>query len=185
MDNAELARRIESLLFYKVEPMNVETLSEALEVSKESIAKALQNLEETLAGRGIQLLRKQDSVTLATAPESASLIERFRRQELEQDIGKAALETLTIVLYHGPVTRADIDYIRGVNSTFTLRNLLMRGLIERIHNLKDQRSYLYQPTVALLGHLGVTAIEDLPEFAVVKRELTQFEQELTEEKNEI
>ncbi len=84
---------------------------------------------------------------------------------------------MTIVLYRGPIARSQIDYIRGVNSTFTLRNLLIRGLIERIPNPKDSRGFLYRPTFDLMNHLGITRIENLPEYAKVVTE-TQTEEEI-------
>jgi segregation and condensation protein B len=75
-----------------------------------------------------------------------------------KDLGKAGLETLSIILYQGPISRAEIDYIRGVNSNFILRNLLIRGLIERVENPHDQRSFLYKPTLELISYLGLSKI---------------------------
>jgi segregation and condensation protein B len=91
------------------------------------------------------------------------------------------------VLYKGPITRAEIDYIRGVNSNFILRNLQVRGLVEKIDNPADQRSYLYKPTFQLLEFMGVTRLEDLPEYAGTTDQLASFiaskeEEEKTETK---
>ena len=84
-------------------------------------------LEQDLKGRGLSLVRTDDEVMLGTAKEFSGLIEDLAKEELSRDLGKAGLETLSIVLYLGPITRADIDYIRGVNSQFILRALLIRA----------------------------------------------------------
>ena len=141
------------------------------------ILRALDTLEITLMKRGVRLSRKDDEACLVTAPETSQTIELLAKEELSQEIGKAGLETMTIVLYRGPIARSQIDYIRGVNSTFTLRNLLIRGLIERIPNPKDSRGFLYRPTFDLMNHLGITRIENLPEYAKVVTE-TQTEEEI-------
>ena len=109
----------------------------------------------------------------------------FTKEELSRDIGKAGLETLSIIIYRGPISRREIDYIRGVNSTFIIRNLLIRGLVEKVQAEKDQRSFLYKPTLELLSFLGVRNFEELPDYAAVRVELEKFmTAEQTEEENE-
>lgn len=178
----DLDSKIETLLFYKGESMKVKELSKLLDESKENIENALTTLKEKLGDRGIQLIQKEEEVELRTAPDMSDLIEQIRKDELTKDLGKAGAETLSIVLYKGPITRAEIDYIRGVNSTFILRNLLIRGLVEKVLNPKDQRSFLYKPTLELLSFLGITNIEELPEFDTVQDELTKFVEDETDEK---
>ena len=95
-----------------------------------------------------------------------------------RDLGKAGSETLAVVLYRGPVSRADIDYIRGVNCAFILRNLQVRGLVQRISNPKNARSFLYEATPDLLKHLGVTEITSLPDYQAMRDELEKFESEI-------
>lgn len=179
----DLDAKIEALLFYKGESMKVKELSKLLGESKDSVENALTTLKEKLSGRGVQLLEKDEEVELRTASEIADMIEQIRKDELTKDLGKAGAETLAIVLYKGPVTRAEIDYIRGVNSTFILRNLLIRGLVEKVSNPKDQRSFLYKPTLELLSFLGISNIEELPEFGAVQDELIKFTE--VEEKDDI
>ena len=169
-----LSAQIEAILFFKGEPLSVKKLAELLAVRTETIEEALNELENKLAGGGLTLIRNQDEVMLATAAEAGELIESIKKEELSRDIGKAGLETLAIVLYKGPISRPDIDYIRGVNSSFILRNLLVRGLIERLPNPNDSRSYLYQPTFDLMSFLGLTRIEDLPEFDTLKQKVEEF-----------
>ncbi len=177
----ELPRAISAVLFYQAEPMSIKRLASALKRPEGEIKEALATLEESLAETGLCLVRKGDEVTLGTRPEASELIEQMTKEELSRDLSKASLETLSIVLYKGPVTRSEIDYIRGVNSTFILRNLQIRGLIEKIDNPKDQRSYLYQPTFQLLEYMGVSKIEDLPEYASAMTSLESFVAAKTEE----
>lgn len=171
-----LERKIEALLFWKAEPVKMERLAEWLKTPLDEITTALIQLETSLAGRGIVLVRKEDEVMLGTAPELSETIERLTKEELNRDLGKAGLETLSIILYYGPITRAEIDYIRGVNSTFVLRTLLIRGLIERVQNKNDLRTFLYKPTFELLSHLGISDVSKLPEYDNVRTELEAFKQ---------
>lgn len=182
--NMDLDSKIEALLFYKGEAMKVKELVKLLGADKDSIESALNTLQEKLSGRGVTLIRKEDEIQLATSREMSDIIEQIRKDELTKDLGKAGAETLAIVLYKGPVTRAEIDYIRGVNSTFILRNLLIRGLVEKVSNPKDQRSFLYKPTLELLSFLGISNIQDLPQFGEVQDELIKFS-ETEEEKDDI
>ena len=119
-------------------------------------------------------METDEEIMLGTAKELSPLIEQITKEELIKDLGKAGLETLSIVLYQGPISRAGIDYIRGVNSQFILRNLLIRGLIERVDNPADSRSFLYKPTLALLSHLGISSIAELPEYEQVKKDIENF-----------
>lgn len=173
-----LSAKIEAILFWKAEPIYLKKLANLCEASEEEIKTALGELRLSYASRGITLIENSvggnHEITLGTAPEMSSVIEKLTKEELMRDLGKAGLETLSIVLYQGPISRAEIDYIRGVNSQFILRNLLVRGLVERRENPKDQRSFLYAPTLELIAHLGVTKIEELPEYAQVRTDIEAF-----------
>jgi segregation and condensation protein B len=105
----------------------------------------------------------------------AELVEKIRREELSRDIGRAGLETLSAILYRGPLTRSEVDFIRGVNSSQILRTLLVRGLIRRVTNPKDERSFLYEPTTELFAQLGISHVADLPDYASVRAHLTELE----------
>lgn len=156
---------IEAVLFWHTEPLTVAELSRAVGRNEGETREALRALENNLKERGTQLVYKDDQVMLGTRPEASAMIERLTREELSRDLGRAGLETLTAVLYRGPISRADIDYLRGVNSSFILRHLMVRGLIERLPDPEDARVFLYRPTFQLLQHLGLSRIEDLPEYA--------------------
>ncbi|MSR71113.1 MAG: SMC-Scp complex subunit ScpB [Candidatus Taylorbacteria bacterium] len=169
-----LDAQLEAILFWKGESISIKKLAEILNKEQKEISEALSLLEVKLKDRGLTLIYKDGEVMLGTAPEASRLIEVLIKEEITKDLGKAGLETLSIILYQGPVTRGEIDYIRGVNSNFIIRNLLVRGLIERIVSEKDSRSFKYRPTFELLQYLGVSKAEDLPEYTKVRAEIEAF-----------
>ena len=179
----DLVNQLEAILFYKAEPMKISHLADLFEVPAETILTELDKLEEKLKDHGIKLARKDDQVTLTTSEEASAIIEKHTKEEFNRDLGKAAVETLAIIAYKQSVSRAEIDYIRGVNSSFILRNLMIRGLIERVVNEADSRSYLYRPTFDMLTHLGISKLEDLPEFTQVAKELSDIKDQQNETEN--
>lgn len=178
-----LEAKIEALLFARGEPVLYSFLASFLKESDDRVREALSRLHESYAGKGLAVVDNGETVALRTAPEASALIERLRKDELERELSKAALETLSIVLYAGPVTRATIDFIRGVNSQFILRSLLIRGLLERAADEEDPRRMLYRPTVDLLSHLGASKAETLPGYAEFRAKLNASA-ERTETENE-
>lgn len=180
--NKILEQKIEAVLFWKGEPISISKLASILKSDETAINSALDSLGSELTERGVRLIRKENEVVLATAPEVADLIETITREELVRDLGKAGLETLAIILYQGPIVRSEIDYIRGVNSQFIIRNLLVRGLVEKVTDERDQRRFLYKPTFELLAHLGVSKIEDLPEYVKVRDDIEAYKHENQESK---
>jgi len=169
----ELESKIEGLLFYKGEDVEIKKLAELLKISEESIEEGLKKLEVSLISRGLVLVRKDDSVVLGITGELSPLIESIRKEEVTKELSKASLDTLSIVLYKNGVSRSEIDYIRGVNSSFILRNLLVRGLVEKITDTKDSRRVLYRPTFETLSFMGVTSIDQLPNYSEVKKQLEE------------
>jgi segregation and condensation protein B len=172
-----LDSKVEAVLFYKTEPYSIAHLADFFEVSNEDMRDALSKLSIRLSEGGLRLVLTDTTAQLTTAAEHASLIEKLKKDELAQDIGKAGSETLAIILYRGPLSRVEIDRIRGVNSTFILRNLLVRGLIERRDHPTDSRSFTYAATTDLYAHLGITKREELPEFSDVITAIETFEAE--------
>ena len=168
----ELEQKIEALLFYKNEPVEIKKLAKLLDVGERETREALKNLDAALRDRGICLVQTDDEVSLATAPEMKDLIEKIAKDEMSREIGKAGLEALSIILYKGPATRREIDHVRGVNSAFILRNLCVRGLVEREADARDQRVLRYRASLALLAHLGIRRLEELPEFDTFKNAAT-------------
>ncbi len=183
---ASLESRIEAVLFYKTEPVKKNVLKELLSVSAEEIESAISTLQQTLESRGVRLTSTDTHVQLVTAPEVSELIDAVRKDELSSDIGKAGAEALAIILYRGPLSRVEIDRIRGVNSSFILRNLLIRGLVERRTHPTDSRSFIYAITPSLMNHLGIQNREAMPEFTEIMNSLDTFEKhesEISEETN--
>lgn len=169
-----LDAQIEAVLFWKAEPVSVKKLASILGKNEDEIRAAIAVLKTALQNRGLTLIELENEVTLGTSKDISALIEKLTKEELVKDLGKAGLETLSIILYQGPVTRAEIDYIRGVNSQFILRNLLVRGLVDKVENPKDRRAFLYKSSFDLLSHLGVSNIADLPDYESVRRNIEAF-----------
>jgi segregation and condensation protein B len=168
-----LDAQIEAVLFWKGEPVAILKLAKIFNTTEEEIGKAILLLEKNLSERGLQLIKNDNHVSLGTRATLSPIIESLIKEDLSRDLGKAGLETLSIILYRGPVARKDIDYIRGVNSQFIIRNLMIRGLVERVSDEKDQRSFLYKPTFELLSYLGISSLEELPEYFAVKKEMDE------------
>ncbi|MEY4747368.1 MAG: segregation and condensation protein segregation and condensation protein [Candidatus Parcubacteria bacterium] len=171
----DLSSQAEAFLFSEGGPLSRKKLAHALGIEESELAPALTELSSRLSGRGLALILTDTSAALAIAPDAAQAVRRARENELGQEIGEAGLEVISIVLYRGPSTRSQIDYIRGVNTSSTIRTLMARGLLERAGNPEDGREYLYRPTVELLAHLGVGQAADLPEYAAIRAELASFE----------
>ncbi len=166
-----MQHKIESILFYKNEPVALGDLSAWLEASEDEVKQGLEALRGALEGRGIVLLENRGEYSLVTSPDSSGLIEKIVKEELSKDLSAASLETLAVILYKSPVTRKEIEYIRGVNVSFSLRNLLLRGLIEKVGSKLDERIYLYTPSVEALKYLGITRVEELPGYSEIVREI--------------
>lgn len=165
-----LKSSIESILFVHGEPVAVSRLAKLTGAKKPEVESALAELAQEYRERGIVLIGSNDEWQLATNPESKAMVEKLVSGELSDELSRAGLEVLAIVAYKGPISRAGIEYIRGVNSSFTLRNLLIRGLVSREENPADRRSYLYRISHDFLKHLGVTGLSELPEYESFRKE---------------
>lgn len=164
------AALLESALFVHGEPLGIRRLAAVIQASEEDTRAALGELAKNLSGRGLVLMEKGDTWQLGSHPAAAAAVEKLARDQFGEELSRPALETLAVIAYKGPLTRADIEYIRGVNSSFTLRALLMRGLIERAENPKDLRGFLYRVSMDFLKHLGFTRMEDLPRYEELRTE---------------
>lgn len=167
---------IEGFLFYKSAPQKKQTIIKIFDISEDDFVQALNILRERLRVGATRIIETETEIQLVTCSEMAPIIEAIRKSDLKTDIGKAGAETLAMVLYRGPISRADIDRVRGVNSSFILRNLLIRGLVERVQD-KGAGGFKFVATPALLAHLGVSAKHELPDFARINDVLEQFNTE--------
>jgi segregation and condensation protein B len=178
-----LIQKIESLLFYRAEPIAKKELAKLCSVSLEECTDALATFAQDCTSRGIALLDDGDSVALRTSPDTAAFLDQIIQEERATPLSKATSEVLSVILYMDKPTRAEIDFIRGVNSTFSLRALLIRGLVDRVAHESDARKLVYVPTIELLSHLGVARVEDLPQFAETRASLTAELAQATKEEN--
>ena len=156
-----------------------------MKVGVSELIKHIEKLKESLSGRGVVLLEKENDISFGTAPELSKLIEDLQKEELNKELSKASLETLSIILYKNGVSRAEIDYIRGVNSSFTLRALSIRGLIEKSIDTKDSRRYIYKPSFETLSFMGIKSVEELPDYKEVNSSINIAAENLEEENKRI
>lgn len=158
-----MAPWLEAILFVADAPVELDALARAVGGTIEHVEAGLDTLEEALAARGVRLQRARGRVRMVTAPEYAAAVERFLGLDLSTKLSKAALETLAIIAYRQPITRAEIDEIRGVQSSGVLRTLLARELIEEVGRLDTVgHPILYGTTFRFLEYFGLKSLDDLP-----------------------
>ena len=158
---------LESLLFMYGTDVSFARIGELLELSDDDVAAVVKDLQkeyDTRQNNGMRIVVQNKKVQMVTHPDSAVIIEKMTKKELEGPLTPVALEVLSIIAYRGPINKIDIEAIRGVNCAFTLRNLLRRGLIERAKSDDDKRLQRYQTTIDLLRILGVDSVDKLPEY---------------------
>ena len=161
-----LSVKLEALLFVAAEPVATAQLAVALDVAPSVIERGLNELDAALSDRGLRLQRHAGRVQLTTAPQLAELIERFLGLEATTHLSRAALETLAIIAYQQPVTRPQIDSIRGVNSDSMMKSLLHKGLILETGRADGPgRPILYSTTPEFLQHFGLNSILEMPALA--------------------
>ncbi len=175
-NNEKALAAMEAVLFAYGEPLEMKRIAKILagnaelkikaEESEDIVKKSLEELKQKYAAedRGLNLVFSDNRVQLTTKPEFLPLMEDFIKEEFKESLTPASVETLSLIAYLGPLSRAQIDYYRGVNSSFILRSLMIRGLIEREPDPKRANVYLYQPSFDLLKYLGISKVEDLPEY---------------------
>lgn len=160
-----LEAQIEGVLFVRTEGVKRSFLCKTLERKDEEIVSALEVLSVRLRGRGLQLLQSGDTIMLTTHSELSLIIGALFEEDTASELTPAALQTLSIILYKGTAHRGEISYIRGVDSRMSLRNLSLRGLIERVGTDK------YKASPDALRHLGVGSVEDLPRYRDINEAL--------------
>ena len=183
---------LHALLFASGEPLEKKRLTALLGVKSAELALGLKALADSLAQSGTTLIETENQVELRTSPEAAPLVKKLRESELSRDLGKASMETLAVIAYQtglpaqAGTTRGEIDWVRGVNSSTSLRTLLMRGLIEGREDERDKRRTRYCLTTEALAHLGVARVETLPRFAELQSGARAvIEEESAREKEDI
>lgn len=160
-----LESKIESLLFVSGKPLSVKKIAELIKAESDKVKDALENLmkKHNTADAGINILKNSQSYQMATGPANRKLVQDFLKDEMTGELTKPSLETLTIIAYRGPITKPEIEQIRGVNCSLILRNLLIRGLVEAEENKKEMKIY-YNVTFDFMRYLGITDVQGLPDY---------------------
>ncbi len=160
-----LTAKIESILFVAARPLSLKKLAEVCGASKEEVSAAVQEIiaAYNTEARGVRILHNGDDIQMATAPEASKMVQDFLKDETTGELTKPSLETLTIIAYRGPITKPELEQIRGVNCSLILRNLMMRGLVEA-QGEPGKPDTRYRVTMDFLRFLGVSSVEELPDF---------------------
>jgi segregation and condensation protein B len=164
MDQKQLKSTLESILFVSNKPLQVKEFAKIIDVESNEIQAALLSLQEDHKNRGIIVLENDGEYQFATNSENSTQVKNFLNAELREKLTDATVEVLAIIAYRQPISKAEIEAIRGVNSQYSIRHLLMRGMIEKSPNPSDARGYQYQTTTEFLQHLGLQSTKDLAEF---------------------
>lgn len=163
MEACRIECLIEALLFVAEEPVTPAELAQALETDVEQVVEAVERLEQSLSERGLRLARLGERLQMVAAPEAGAAIERFLGLDLSMRLSAAALETLAIIAYRQPITRAQIDTIRGVNSDAVIRSLRAKGLVAPVGRLEQAgRPVLWGTTFEFLHYFGIRSLAELP-----------------------
>jgi len=172
---------IEAILFAHGAPIDGARVKKMLDLSDEEFSLSLETLRTRLV-YGIRLIEIGEMLQLGTAPETADAVAACIATDEEGELSKPASETLSLILYSHPITKQAIDYVRGVNSVYIIRNLLVRGLIEKTHDSNNKRATLYQPTFDLLSRLEITHVSELPDYEALH---AQFQAALQQPDDEV
>lgn len=164
MEPSKLKSQIQSILFVSAKPVSIKDLAEVLGVDEETVKSAVAEIVAENQNSGIVLLAHNNKLQLSSNPENSQVVKKFLSLELRERLTDAALETLAVIAYRQPISKAEIENIRGVNSQYILRQLLIRGLIEKVESASDRRVQLYRTTLEFMQHLGVKDMKELPEF---------------------
>lgn len=168
--NKLLKNNIESLLFISHKPLSISELAKLTLANLKDLAVVLAEIEkeyQTKSG-GIVIIKINDKYQLVTSNDSSAMVKKFIKSEVTGELTKPSLETLTIIAYRAPISKAELELIRGVNCSVILRNLLIRGLIEAKEDVKKMAVF-YSITFEFLKYLGLSKPEDLPDFAKLNR----------------
>ncbi len=165
--------KIESLLFISAKPMTVKQLSGLIKKDAKEIKRAGDELVEEYKNknRGIQIIKNGSKYQMVSSPENAKLVRDFIKDETTGELSRPSMETLTIIAYRGPISKIDLDRIRGVNCSLIVRNLLLRGLIEGKTDGKKKETY-YTVTFDFIRFLGINDISELPDYERLNKDDT-------------
>ena len=171
-DKRDIEKAIESILFYKGEEVSLEVLKKILNRENNEIKEAIENLKKYLENNSsLILLENQEKYLLVVNKKYSKLVGDFKKEEEFGELSSSTMETLAIILYKGPIEKIELDQIRGVNSSYILRNLLIKGLIEKQNN---NNKIFYLTTLDLMRFLGIDSQKKLPAFKEVLERLDKI-----------
>lgn len=183
-----LTTSIESMLFASAKPTPIATIKKTLDISDEILKEAIEDIRSRFNTdeSGIHLIEQDGKLQFTTNPNQAELLGKFLKTEVSGELTRPSLETLTIIAYRGPITKPEIEQIRGVNCSLILRNLLMRALIEEKED-KERLQPVYSVSPKFLRHLGLHSLEELPDYEALhsNEKITQMIEELSEVSEEV
>lgn len=172
--NMSLRSEIESLLFVSTRPLSLKRLVDVTGHKKDEVVAAVEALTKDYAAHedaGTVILRNGDEIQMATSPEHTEMIKTFLKDESFGELTRPSLEALTIIGYRGPLTKAELEQIRGVNCSIILRNLLIRGLVETKEGARpDGPTTLYGVTFDFIRYLGIREVAELPDYENLRSE---------------
>lgn len=166
-----LSSQLESLLFISSKPLSLKEMGELTGAKVKDIEATLDELAHSYkeAARGFILIKNNSQYQLTTAPENSDLVSKFLKDEISGELSQPSLEALTIIAYRGPITKLELERIRGVNCSLILRNLLIRGLIEeKVDKQKDET--FYSVTLDFIKFLGISSLDELPDYEKLHQE---------------
>ena len=157
--------QLESILLISDKALPIKNLGKKLDLNKQEIKELLRKLEEKFNQEdgGIHILTNNDKIQFTTNPISEEIIKEFVKEELNSNLSDASMETLTIIAYRGPITKSELEQIRGVNCSIILKNLLIRNLIESKQD-KEKMTETYSTSLEFLKYLGLNNISELPDY---------------------
>ena len=165
--SSPLELKLEAILFAGARPFSVRRLAELCESTPKEVEEALEALERRLEKTAVMLQRAAQEVQFVTRPEHADVVKQVARDEVSGELTRPSLETLTILAYRGPLTRPELEQIRGVQSSIILRNLMLRGLVEEKEDTRLGQP-VYAATFDFIRHLGLKSLEDLPDYEALR-----------------
>lgn len=165
----ELKAKIESLLFIAGKPLTAKKIAEYIKAKEDEVEDALKALQGEYKERsaGVQFFSTGRSWQMGTSGEGASIVEEFVKEEFTGELTRPQLEALTVVAYRGPISKTELEIIRGVNCSLILRNLLIRGLIDEEHDAKTKQNR-YRVSIDFLRHLGLRSAQELPDYELLR-----------------
>jgi segregation and condensation protein B len=162
----DLAKKILNILYISGDEVSVSKIAEAIGVKSEDVINEVERMKEGVSTLGLKIIKKDNHFMISSHEDHHELLQSFSKKEIDSELSPAGLQTITIAAYMPGATANEISFIRGVESSKSLRNLLTRGLLEK----KNDKYYL---TFESLKHLGAESNEHLPDFKIINKNLHQ------------